>query len=199
MIDPEVSILALNLPIFILERIPHLLVLNTVARFEKIEWKSEELIVNYSSVSCCGTKKHKEVTIWKQYVQQSSFKLIVEHYQHRSREEDQRSVTKVTEHESEQERESNHRYHSRIGFLITRNSVGVCNLLKHVTEFIWLEEGRLHYLVVIIWLDLRSVLLVAYLVDYIRFILHRGPKESNESLTLSLHHIQVLIQSFFLG
>ena len=103
----------------------------------------------------------------------------------------------VAEHHPEEERERNDCKYSRISLKVLGNTIRVYNLLVDVSEFVCLYVSRRGDSVVFVGRDTHSVETLESLRDVV-LLVNWCPEVAGESLSLPLHHVQSLVQNFFL-
>ena len=107
-------------------------------------------------------------------------------------------MTHITKHHSEEEWERNDRKWYRVSLLISWNTIGVNDQLPRSRELILFKEGWLWNIMVFIEHHFCGSLVLKFISNLILVFIW-CPEETDENVVLSLHHVQVLIESLFLG
>jgi len=176
---------------------PSFSALDVVAWAEDVSLNSEELVINQSAVSSKETHHENEVSdlqsILKGWV---FFQLVVEKSQNKSEEEEQRTVTHITEHHSEEEWESDDCKKGWVSFQIRGDTIGIDDALEHVGKFIDFEVSWSRDRVVVVSADFASCVVLKSLFDLV-FLFDWSPVVTDVLLVLGFHSIKSLIECFF--
>jgi len=113
-----------------------------------------------------------------------------------SKEEQNGSMTHITEHHTEEEWESDDGEHSWVSLLVSGNTIGIYNQLEHLSHIIQFNVSWSSNVVVFKKIHFHCRKLLDPSHDIVLF-LGWSPEISNERLVLPFHHIECLIQSLF--
>lgn len=109
----------------------------------------------------------------------------------------------VTKHNSKQEWESHNSKNRRIGFLVVWDSISVSNLLRNSGHFVQFEVSGWLDLVWFIWVSSPSVKFSSLesleFFPHSLFLLKRSPHKANVCRVSFFHHVQGVVNCFFLG
>lgn len=173
----------------------------SVAGAEQIHWEREELVVQQSSVAGEEAHQGKEVPAFHHSFEawvSGCFEFVLEHYQDESEHQNDGSVTQVTEHDSEEEWETDGGKGGWVEFLVVRHSILVHNQLGKEEEVVELKvSGRLNFSNVLLVEDgsLEGVHLFSegwLFVDW-------APEVADKGLDSSLHLVHGEVDSLLLG
>lgn len=101
---------------------------------------SEELVINQSAVSGKETHHENEISdlqsIFESWVR---FQGVVEKGQNKTEQEEEGTVTHVTEHHSEEVWESDDRDQGWVSFQISGDTIGIDDVLEHIGKVVNFE------------------------------------------------------------
>lgn len=127
----------------------------------------------------------------------------MEHDHDNTEEQQEGTVTVITEHDSEQEGEGNHRESRWVSFLVCRHTISVSDLLEHPGDVIHFEEGGGSDRSRLIGVrsperELSSLELHQLFLD-VRLLFDGSPQEADVGGGAALHHVKSGVDSLLLG
>lgn len=169
-----------------------------VATVKDVKWNGEELVVDESTVSRHNAHKKEKVSEFSDLSKAIPLEDITQHDDGESSEEQEGTVTHVTEHHTKEEWEGDNGDRHWVGLLVSGDTVSIDNQLPWHAELVALEEGWLWNVVALVQHDLGGSLTGQLLSDLV-LLLKRCPEVADEALVLPLHHVEGLVKSLFLG
>jgi hypothetical protein len=107
-------------------------------------------------------------------------------------------VAHISEHDSEQERESDASENCRVKFLILRDSVSVYDLLVDPCIVVSLDISGRSDVVIVVSFELSCRVVLEHISDDV-FLVRRAPEISDVAAVSLLHHIHSVVERLFLG
>jgi len=178
-------------------------VINVEAGTEPVVGDGEEFVVEETVVDSEETHHEEQVSELLDLLHGAVVELVVEQAHDHTDEEDQGSVTVITEHDSEQEGEGHNGEDGGVSFLVGGDTVGVGDLLEHPCHVVELEVGGGSDRVGLLGVGSPERELSRHkahqgLLDE-RLLFDGSPQETNVGGLTSLHHVECSVDSLLLG
>jgi len=166
---------------------------------------SHQVVVDDATEGCKDTHEQSDVSKDQNSLNGRSLSTnhILEDTKKSSHQEEDCTVTNITEHDTEQEREGHYCENSRIDFLIVRDTISVYDLLEDPGDIVSSEKRRWLNTMIMDYLKLRDLNVSVlgfdpFNLSHCCFIVKIGnPAEANIEATFNLKFVQGRIKSLF--